>query len=119
MADAFASHTPLAEKLLASAAAGAVVLLAAALLRPQPTKAQSCGAAAEPAPASCDEFLPPRQQVGNKLVGPDQCLIVSDDIVFDIKGGPFRRLELRISGTTRPSRHWLIGGASSARGSWR
>jgi hypothetical protein len=28
--------------------------------------------------ASCDEFLPPRQQVGDKLVGPDQCLIASE-----------------------------------------
>ncbi len=49
--------------------------------------------------ASCKEFLPPRQQVGDKLVGPDECLIISDDIVFNLKGKPFRRLELRISGT--------------------
>jgi hypothetical protein len=28
--------------------------------------------------ASCDQFLPPRQQVGDKLVGPDQCLIASE-----------------------------------------
>jgi hypothetical protein len=76
---------------------GAAVFLAALL--PQSTGAQSREAAAEPTLASCDEFLPPRQQVGSKLVGPDKCLIISDDIVFNLKGKPFRRLELRISGT--------------------
>jgi hypothetical protein len=97
MADAV--QTPRAEKFLASAAAGAAVLLAAVLLWPQSTAAQSPEAAAKPALASCDEFLPPRRQVGDKLVGPDKCLIASDDIVFNLKGKPFRRLELRISGT--------------------
>ena len=48
---------------------------------------------------SCDQFLPPRQQVGGKSVGPDECKVVSDEIVFNVKGQPFRRLELRISGT--------------------
>jgi hypothetical protein len=98
MADAFASQTRLAEKFLASAARGAVVFLAAVLWPPS-TGAQSREAAAESPLASCDEFLPPRQQVNNKLVGPDKCLIISDDIVFNLKGKPFRRLELRISGT--------------------
>jgi hypothetical protein len=99
MADAFAFQRPRAEKFLACAAAGASVLLATALLWPQSTVAQSRQAGANPAPPSCDEFLPPRQQVGDKRVGPDKCLIVSDDIVFNLKGKPFRRLELRISGT--------------------
>jgi len=97
MAGAFASHTTPAEKFLPSAAAGAIVLLAA--VWPQSTEAQSRASTAEPSLASCGEFLPPRQQVGNKLVGPDECLIISDDIVFNLKGKPFRRLELRISGT--------------------
>lgn len=97
MAGAFASQTTPAEKFLPSAAAGAIVLLAA--VWPQSTEAQSRASTAEPSLASCNEFLPPRQQVGNKLVGPDECLIISDDIVFNLKGKPFRRLELRISGT--------------------
>src|SRR5262249_58705781 len=95
MADAFASQTPLAEKFLAFVAA---IFLAAALL-PQSTGAQSREATAEPTFVSCDEFLPPHQQVNNKLVGPDKCLIISDETVFNLKGKPFRRLELRISGT--------------------
>jgi hypothetical protein len=97
MADAFALQTPRAEKFRASTTAGAAVLLAAALWWPQSTVAQSRETGAKL--ASCDEFLPPRQQVGDKLVGPDKCLITSDDIVFNLKGKPFRRLELRISGT--------------------
>lgn len=98
MADAFASQTPFAEKFLPSAS-GAAAFFAAALLWPQSTGAQSREAAAEPVLASCDEFLPPRQQVGDKLVGPDKCLIISDDIVSNLRGKPFRRFELRISGT--------------------
>jgi hypothetical protein len=97
MADAL--QTPRAEKILVGPAAGAAILVATALLWPQSTLAQSREAGAKPAPASCDEFLPPRQQVGDKLVGPDKCLIASDEIVFNLKGKPFRRLELRISGT--------------------
>jgi hypothetical protein len=69
MADAFASQTPFAGKFLASAS-GAAVFFAAALLWPQSTGVQSREAAAGSALASCDEFLPPRQQVGDKLVGP-------------------------------------------------
>ena len=42
---------------------------------------------------------PPRRLVGGKRVGPEHCAIVSDEIVANIKGQPFRRLELRISGT--------------------
>jgi hypothetical protein len=98
MAGAFASGTTFAGRLLASATAAAAVCLAAAVLCPQSTGAQS-REAAEPTLASCDQFLPPRQQVGDKRVGPDKCLVISDDIVFDLKGRPFRRLELRISGT--------------------
>ena len=96
MADARTLKTPAAEEFPACAAA---VLVTAALLWSPSTEAQSPEAATKPALASCDEFLPPRQQVGDKLVGPDQCLIASDDIVFNLNGKPFRRLERRISGT--------------------
>jgi hypothetical protein len=49
--------------------------------------------------ASCNEFLPARKQVGGKNIGPDECKIVSEEVVFNLKGQRFRRLELRISGT--------------------
>jgi hypothetical protein len=51
------------------------------------------------AAASCDEFLPARKQAGGKNIGPDECKIVSEEVVFNLKGQRFRRLELRISGT--------------------
>jgi hypothetical protein len=49
--------------------------------------------------ASCNEFLPPKKQVGDKSVGPDECKIVSEEVVFNLKGQRFLRLELRIDGT--------------------
>ncbi len=49
--------------------------------------------------SSCDQFLPAKKQVGERSVGPDECRIVSDEVVFNIKGQKFQRLELRISGT--------------------
>jgi hypothetical protein len=49
--------------------------------------------------ASCDEFLPAQKQGRGKNIGPDECKIVSEEIVFNLKGQRFRRLELRISGT--------------------
>ncbi len=49
--------------------------------------------------SSCDQFLPAKKQVGERSVGPEQCRIVSDEVVFNIKGQKFQRLELRISGT--------------------
>ena len=54
--------------------------------------------AAAPA-ASCDEFLPPKKQAGARSVGPEECRIVSEEIVFNLKGQRFLRLELRIGGT--------------------
>jgi len=63
----------------------------------------SCGTAlAQPAAAgaaSCDEFLPVKAQVGGRSIGPEECRIVSRDIVSNIKGQTFLRLELKISGT--------------------
>ena len=48
---------------------------------------------------SCDEFLPERKQVGEKSVGPEECRIVSEEVVSNVNGHKFQRLELRISGT--------------------
>jgi hypothetical protein len=69
------------------------------VLPPQMTAAQEREGVAVKAIASCDEFLPAKRLVGGKRVGPEHCAIVSDETVSDIKGRPFRRLELRISGT--------------------
>ncbi len=97
MANAFSRHMDGGSHCIRSAMIAAAVLMGA--LSPQPTLAQSREDGGKSAAASCDEFLPAKQQVGGKLVGPDKCLIVSDEIVFNLKGRPFRRLELRISGT--------------------
>ena len=73
-------------------------LLATTLLPPT-IVAQQRETAPATAIASCDEFLPAKRLIGGKLVGPDACAILSDETVFNVKGQPFRRLELRISGT--------------------
>ena len=49
--------------------------------------------------SSCDEFLPSPRQVVGKRIGPEECRIVSEETVFNLKGQRYRRLELRISGT--------------------
>jgi Alpha/beta hydrolase domain len=48
---------------------------------------------------SCDEFLPAKKQVGENRIGPEECKIVSEEVVFNIKGQRYQRLELRISGS--------------------
>jgi Alpha/beta hydrolase domain len=53
----------------------------------------------EVALASCNEYLPPKKQIGGISIGPDECHIVSQEVVFNIKGQRFLRLEMRISGT--------------------
>jgi Alpha/beta hydrolase domain len=53
----------------------------------------------EAALVSCNEYLPPKKQIGNTAIGPDECRIASQEVVFNIKGQRFLRLELRISGT--------------------
>jgi len=77
-------------------------LLAAVLVAPTPAAAQPRDKAPETASAparSCDEFLPARQQAGGRSIGPDACRIASEEIVFNLKGQRFLRLEMRISGT--------------------
>ncbi|HEY1265790.1 MAG TPA: alpha/beta hydrolase domain-containing protein [Candidatus Binatia bacterium] len=49
--------------------------------------------------ASCNEFAPAAKQVMGKSVGVEQCYIVSDETVFNIKGQRFRRVEVRLTGT--------------------
>src|SRR5215813_3025293 len=76
--------------------------LSATMVATSPASAQPRSTGSEKAnvpAASCDEFLPARKQVGGKSIGPDECKIVSEEVVFNIKGQRFRRLELRISGT--------------------
>jgi hypothetical protein len=48
--------------------------------------------------SSCDEFLPARKEVAGRSLGADQCKVVSEVKVFNIRGRVFERLELRISG---------------------
>jgi Alpha/beta hydrolase domain len=60
--------------------------------RPQPSRA------AAPT-ASCDSLLPAQRQAGERKIGPDECRIVSEEIVFNLKGQRYQRLELRMSGT--------------------
>jgi alpha/beta hydrolase family protein len=76
--------------------------LSAAIAATSPASAQSRSTGPEKASApaiSCDAFLPARKQVGGKIIGPDECKIVSEEVVFNLKGQGFRRFELRISGT--------------------
>ncbi|HEY1372512.1 MAG TPA: alpha/beta hydrolase domain-containing protein [Candidatus Binatia bacterium] len=49
--------------------------------------------------ASCNEFAPAAKQVMGKSVGVEQCYIVSDETVLNIKGQRFRRVEVRLTGT--------------------
>ena len=48
---------------------------------------------------SCNEFAPPSKQVLGKSVGVDECQIISEETVFNIKGQRFRRVEVRLTGT--------------------
>ncbi len=45
------------------------------------------------------EFVPPNKEVDGKTIGHEQCRLISEDLVFNIKGQRFQRMELRISGT--------------------
>jgi hypothetical protein len=47
----------------------------------------------------CDEFAPPKKQALGQTVGVEQCQIISEETVFNIKGHKFRRVEIRLSGT--------------------
>src|SRR5438046_1238159 len=73
----------------------AIIPMSSASAQPRSTAPEKASAPA----ASCDGFLPPPKQLGGKAIGPDECRIVSEEVVFNLKGQRFRRLELRISGT--------------------
>jgi hypothetical protein len=77
----------------------ALLFMLAVLVRPSAVQAQDPQVPKEAALAqSCNEFLPPKKQLGDKNIGPEQCRVVSEEIVFNAKGQPYRHLELRISG---------------------
>jgi hypothetical protein len=48
---------------------------------------------------SCNEFAPPVKQLIGGSVGVEQCRIISEETVFNIKGHKFRRVEIRLTGT--------------------
>ena len=48
---------------------------------------------------SCNEFASSSKKVLGQSVGIDQCLIVSEETVFNIRGEKFRRVEIRLTGT--------------------
>jgi hypothetical protein len=74
------------------------ILIAASTQSQAQPRERAPDKAAMPA-ASCDEFLPPKKQAGGRSIGPEECRIVSEEVVFNLKGQRFLRLELRISGT--------------------
>ena len=47
---------------------------------------------------SCNEFVLPLKQSMGQAVGVEQCLILSEETVFNIKGHKFRRVELWLTG---------------------
>lgn len=47
---------------------------------------------------SCNEFAALAKQAMGQSIGVDQCHIISEETVFNIKGHKFRRVELRLSG---------------------
>jgi len=59
---------------------------------------------------SCNEFAGPSKQVMGKPVGVEQCQILSEETVHDVKGHKFRRVEIGLTGT-------LEGWASMEKGS--
>jgi len=73
----------------------AVIATSPASSEPRNTGPEKAGVPA----TSCNESLPTQRQVGGKSIGPDECRIVFEEAVFNLKGQRFRRLELRISGT--------------------
>jgi hypothetical protein len=48
---------------------------------------------------SCNEFAAPARQLFGQSVGIEQCHIISEETVFNIKGDKFRRVEVRLTGT--------------------
>jgi Alpha/beta hydrolase domain len=59
---------------------------------------------------SCNEFAAASKQIMGKPVGVEECRIISEETVFNIKGHRFRRVEMRITGN-------VDGWASTEKGS--
>src|SRR5262249_53485741 len=49
--------------------------------------------------SSCNEFAVASKPMMGKSVGFEECRIISEETVFNIKGHKFRRVEMRITGT--------------------
>jgi hypothetical protein len=62
--------------------------------------AQEPGRSAKPIKdaVSCNEFAQTTKQLMGQLVGVEQCHIISEETVFNIKGHKFCRVEVRLSG---------------------
>ncbi|TAK09289.1 hypothetical protein EPO44_01485 [bacterium] len=48
---------------------------------------------------SCDEFAPPKKELSGKTVGVEECRVIGEETVFNIKGYRYRRVEVRLTGT--------------------
>src|SRR5204863_2593978 len=59
---------------------------------------------------SCSDFAGPVKQVMGKPIGVEQCLILSEETVYNIKGQRFRRVEIGVTGAVE-------GWASTEKGS--
>jgi hypothetical protein len=46
----------------------------------------------------CNEFAPPNKQASGQTIGVEQCQIISEETVFNIKGHKYRRVEIRLTG---------------------
>jgi hypothetical protein len=77
-----------------------IIFFIAILVFAAPAAAQERGRAAKAIKdgVSCNEFAPPVKQLFGQSVGVEQCQIISEETVFNIKGQKFRRLEVRLSG---------------------
>ena len=63
--------------------------------------AQERGKTAKPIKdaVSCNEFAVPAKQLFGQSIGVEQCQIISEETVFNIKGDRFRRVEVRLTGS--------------------
>jgi hypothetical protein len=77
-----------------------IFFLIASLTFIAPLSAQDRGRSAKAVKdgVSCNEFAQPLKQLFGQSVGVEQCLITSEETVFNINGKKFRRVEIRLSG---------------------
>ena len=76
-------------------------VIVAVICMPSLSMAQERGKAAKPIKdaVSCNEFALPAKQLFGQSVGVEQCQIISEETVFNIKGDKFRRVEVRLTGS--------------------